>query len=354
MLERLFTHCLLTPADLTPTDPQLQVVGAFNPGVVATADGLAMLVRVVQAPVEQRDGHVSSPRYDLDGQLHIDWFEACDCDTGDPRVFIHRPAACARLRFISHLQVVLLEPDGRTIARMGPAIMPKGSDETYGIEDPRITKIGNTCHITYVAVSPKGINTNLMSTTDFASFDRHGTIFIADNKDVVLFPEKIVGEYVALHRPMLSLGLGGLAIWLARSPDMQHWGAFERVATGNAAYETDRIGAGTVPILTDRGWLMIYHGSDRKPGQKGAGTYAAGTMLLDGHNPGKVLARSNAPILKPEEAFEREGYVPNVIFPTALVPTDDHDLIYYGAADEAVGVLAVRRADLLASAETVE
>ena len=118
-----------------------------------------------------------------------------------------------------------------------------------------------------------------------ASFDRHGVIFCPENKDVVLFPERIDGQYVALHRPNAATPFCRPEMWVARSPDLIHWGRHECLHGGGAEWETGRVGAGTPPVRVDAGWLEIYHGN-RQPTRPGeVGTYATGVLLLDPTNP---------------------------------------------------------------------
>ena len=214
MIDRLFSRRVLSPSDLAPLRDSTRVAGAFNPGAVDTPDGVVLLVRVVEEVAERRDGQYPSPRIAADGAFEVDWLDAGDVDLLDPRVYTNRHDGSLRLRFISHMKVVRLGKDDQTpIDLDGPVIAPEGPYESYGIEDPRITKIGATYYITYVAVSPQGVNTCLMSTTDFVEFERHGIIFCTDNKDVVLFPEKILGDYVAMHRPMPSMKFSTPRIW---------------------------------------------------------------------------------------------------------------------------------------------
>lgn len=350
MLDRLFTHCMIRPKDIAPSSDSMRVVGVLNPGAAAFDDGVVLLVRVVEEPVEQRDGYLASPRVDPNKGLATDWLEADDYHTHDPRLHTHKKKGHIRLRFISYLKVVHSK-DGKTPDNLdGPVITPQGPYETYGIEDPRITKIGNTYYITYVAVSPFGISTGLMSTIDFKSFRRHGLIFCPDNKDVVLFPDKVMGEYVALHRPAGSMRFSPPEIWLARSPDLIHWGTHTRLLGADQTTLQDRVGGGTPPIRTREGWLSIYHRSEKSHRDAAVGVYSGHTIMLDLDNPAKIIGHSDKPVMSPAEPFETKGYVDNVVFPTGIVERDDAVLIYYGAADECVGVTAFSRETLINSA----
>lgn len=342
MLNRLFTHRMLGPESVPPTDDRFKVIGVLNPGVVSFEGRTAILARVVQAPVETRDDAWASPKIGKDGGLEIDWLPKADVDgESDPRCYFHRKTGQLRLRFISHLQVFYSD-DGKRVntdAEIGKTVMPVGPYETFGIEDPRITPIDGTFYITAVAVSPKGVCTALLSTTNFQHFTRHGVILPPDNKDVLLLPEKVTGDYVAIHRPMPNMPFSPPQMWTARSPDLIHWGAHRQISLGGQgeAFQ-DRVGGSTPPIMTDRGWLMIYHGSNKEPGAKGAGVYSAGVLLLDPTSPSRVIGRSKEPIMLPTEDFEKEGFVPNVVFPSGIVRHGRQVYVYYGAADESVGV----------------
>lgn len=348
MLERQFTHRVLSPDEVPPSDDRLRVVGAFNPGAAAVGDQVVLIVRVVEQVIASSPGLFPSPRFDSNHGLQIDWLNESDISLADPRVYENKHDGSLRLRFISHLRVYRSK-DGKTIDPDADviAIMPQGDYEIYGIEDPRITRIGDTYYITYVAVSHHGVCTCLMSTRDFRGFERHGVIFCPDNKDVVLFPEKIGGDYVAMHRPMPAMKFSLPQIWLAHSPDLIRWGGHELLLAAGADATSDRIGGGTPPIKTDRGWLTLYHGSDKKPGQKGVGAYTAGALLLDLHNPTRITARTPHPIMAPEADFEKHGFVPNIIFPTAVLDRDTLYYVYYGAADESTGVVGYDKEALL-------
>jgi len=164
---------------------------------------------------------------------------------------------------------------------------------------------------------------------------------------VVLFPEKIGGQYVAMHRPMPAMKFSLPQIWLANSPDLLRWGGHHLLVAAGTGSTSDRIGGGTPPIRTDRGWLTIYHGSDKKPGSKGVGTYTAGALLLDLDDPTRIIARTHQPIMAPEADFEKHGFVPNVVFPTAVIEREGMYYVYYGAADECVGVVGYDKDALL-------
>jgi predicted GH43/DUF377 family glycosyl hydrolase len=287
------------------------------------------------------------PRWLPGKGLVIDWLPDDTIEFVDPRVVKRKADDLVRLTFISHLHVVRCG-DGRSTAEpTGGRFLPESHMEEFGVEDPRITALNDRYYFTYVAVSRHGAATALASTKDFRSFERHGIIFCPENKDVVLFPEPIDGQYMALHRPNAATPFCRPEMWVARSPDLIHWGAHECLHAGGSEWETGRVGAGTPPVRVEAGWLEIYHGN-RRPTRRGeVGMYATGVLLLDSANPARVLGRSAASIFEPSAPFERAGFVPGVVFPTGIIDTGESFLIYYGAADTSTAVVEFLKADVL-------
>jgi predicted GH43/DUF377 family glycosyl hydrolase len=353
ILPRLFEELLLTPADVKPSRDDFEVVGAFNPGVIRAGDEVVMLVRVAERPREVRPGFTPLPRWDADAGLTVDWTPEDELRPIDPRVVERKADGLVRLTFTSHLQVVRLG-DGRSVRAIDPVrFLPEGVMEEFGVEDPRITELDGRYYFTYVSVSRHGACTSLASTVDFRSFERHGVIFCSENKDVVLFPEKIGGEYAAIHRPNPSTPFNRPEMWTATSPDLRNWGRHACLHGGGGAWETGRVGAGTPPVRVADGWLEIYHGNSRpsKPGEVGA--YSTGVLLLAPDDPSRVLARTPDSIFEPTTDFERRGFVPDVVFPTGIVDSPAGYLVYYGAADSSSAVVEFSRDDLLGALEAV-
>lgn len=329
---------ILTPTMVPPSRPDLKVVGVFNPAVTRHEGHVVLLLRVAEAARGVPAGEVAAPVYDADtGHLHIKRWrrDANGVDSSDPRTITAHGSTW--LTSISHLRVARSTDGIRFEVEPVPALRPATPYESFGIEDPRITLLDGTYWINYSAVSPYGIATALASTTDFATFERHGIIFPPNNRDVTIFPGRIDGRYVALHRPMPE-GIGQPAMWLASSSDLISWGEHRLVASAReASWDDAKIGGGAVPIrvaTADRdGWLAVYHGVTRSPL-----TYSLGALLLDADDPARVIARSRDPILSPEAPYEREGFFGGVVFTCGLLADEDLVRIYYGAAD---GVTAV-------------
>lgn len=350
---RRSTLPLIGPQDLAASRDDFAIIGVFNPSVVRTAGDVTMLVRVVERPREERPGYVGLPRWDRSGGLIIDWVSTDELSQIDPRVVRFKSDGRIRLTFISHLRVVRLG-DGLAIREFtDSAFHPYGELEEYGVEDPRITPLNSRFYFTYVAVSRHGPATALASTTDFRTFERHGIVFCPENKDVVLFPEKIHGAFMALHRPVCGSPFTRPEMWTAKSDDLIHWGQHQPLALPEAEWQSGRVGAGPPPIRVSGGWLAIYHGNRRSTNPGEVGIYSAGAVLLDEHNPNRALKWIPEPLLKPEADFEKNGFVPNVVFPTGLIRDGENLLVYFGAADECTAVAGFDLGEVLASMQSV-
>lgn len=252
--------------------------------------------------------------------------------------------------------------DGKNVEerRDSPVLEPSPDDplERLGIEDPRITKIDDTYYISYIASSvykashesplsrflnkrhsnyaPWRIRGSLARTKDFKSFERLGRVFgDMDNKDIVLFPEKIDGKYYILDRIYPNMTISS-------SDELEgEWSERKIVMEPSKGWEEERVGASTVPLKTDKGWLVIYHAADKKQ------VYRLGLLFLDLNDPSKVIYRHSDPILEPEEEYEKMGKTLNVVFSCGMVEIDDQYYVYYGAADRVIGLATIGKDKLL-------
>jgi len=350
MIPRLFNSCLLRPSDLEPSSEDFEVIGVFNPGAILTKDGVVLLVRVAERPKERRAGYLPLPRLDFPSKsITVDWIREDEVTSRDQRLVKIKKNGLARLTFMSHLRVVTSK-NGRSIdSTAGARLEPLTEYEEFGVEDPRIVQIGEVFYITYVAVSRHGAATALATTTDFQTFTRQGIIFCPENKDVVLFPRKIDGEFYALHRPNAATPFSKPEMWIASSRDLLLWGNHHPLLGGGDAWDIGRIGAGAPPIRTSEGWLEIYHGNSRREEDLDIGAYSGGVLLLDLDNPRKILGRSGQ-IIAPQSDYECAGFVSNVVFPTGIVECGETVLVYYGAADTSTAVVEFRVKDLVDAA----
>jgi predicted GH43/DUF377 family glycosyl hydrolase len=353
-IARLFTRLLLQPKDLPASRVDFEVVGVFNPGAVRVGDEVILLVRVAERPSERRAGFTGLPRWASAGGLTVDWVPDAELEPIDPRVVRQKADGLVRLTFISHLRVVRCG-NGRAVQEVtGVTLQPQEEVEEFGIEDPRITPLDGRFFFTYVAVSRHGPATALASTADFRTFERYGLVFCPENKDVVLFPERLGDTYAALHRPVCRTPFTRPEMWVARSPDLMHWGTHTPLCLSGGEWQSGRVGGGSPPIRTSDGWLVIYHGNRRPPGPGQVGTYYGGALLLDLENPTRVLRATAEPFFCPEADFEIAGFVPNVVFPTGVVEDWDRLLVYYGAADAVTALAEFSLRELLEAMTDVD
>lgn len=348
-VRRLSTQLLLRPEDVTPSRDDLEVVGVFNPGAVQVEHEVVLLVRVAERPRERRTGFTGLPRWDLEAGLTIDWVPDAELTTVDPRVVQRRRDGLVRLTFTSHLRVIRCG-DGRGVREItSDVFLPQGELEEFGVEDPRITPLEGRFYFSYVAVSRHGPASCLASTTDFRAFERHGVIFCPENKDVVLFSEKVGGAFTALHRPVCGTPFTRPEMWVAQSPDLRHWGSHAPLTVSGGPWQSGRVGAGAPPIRVSEGWLEIYHGNQQPSRSGEVGTYHGGAILLGPDDPTRVLRQTPSPFFMPEADFEVAGFVPNVVFPTGVARDGDTLLLYYGAADATTAVAEFSEKELLGS-----
>jgi predicted GH43/DUF377 family glycosyl hydrolase len=256
-------------------------------------------------------------------------------------------------RGLSHLTVARSE-NGFTGWRVDPnptlAADPMGHpEEVWGIEDPRICRMDgeNRCIITYTAYSKGGPLVSLATTEDFKTFERLGPVMPPDDKDAALFPVLFGGRYAMLHRPAATIAGLGCHIWLSYSPDLKHWGDHQIIvrARHGGWWDANKIGLSPPPLRTDEGWLVMYHGVRMTVS---GGIYRLGLALLDLEDPGTVLLRGDEWVFAPEEIYEREGDVHDVVFPCGWIVEGDDLRLYYGAADTTIALATAKVSELLA------
>jgi predicted GH43/DUF377 family glycosyl hydrolase len=211
-----------------------------------------------------------------------------------------------------------------------------------GCEDPRITKINNRLYMTYVAFDgcePPRIALTSISLKNFLRkrwfWERPVLISPPGviDKSACIFPEKINGKYVILHRIFPNI-LVDFVDSLDFDGKTFLKGEYKIAPRSRDWWDSRKIGAGAPPIKTEKGWLLIYQAVD----DKDASHYQVGAMLLDLADPTKVLHRSRAPVIKPDKSYEFDGFKAGVVYPCGAVVVKDSLLVYYGAADSYVCV----------------
>ena len=252
-----------------------------------------------------------------------------------------------------------LSTDGERIDEIRPGITREEPYEEWGAEDARVTWLADERRyaITYTGYSPAGPRVCLITTDDLLSpksYRRHGPRINGENKNCVVFPEKIDGQYVILHRPMPRMVCIRVSSLESQWPDT----GVPLVGPRPGTWRSSRVGAGAPPIRTSIGWLLPFHGATSI---EEGNVYSMGWCVLDLKKPETVLYVSDAPALTPEAPYEIElGRIPQVdpanfktgirvVFPQGLVERGDDLLVYYGAADVSVGGARVRKRDLVMS-----
>jgi predicted GH43/DUF377 family glycosyl hydrolase len=312
-LERLATNPLIRPSDIS----FVRASGTFNPGVTVdrASDRVLLLVRVFEEAVRR---------------------------------------SCLGLA---------LSADGQRIDEIWdrPAVARDAPYEHWGVEDARITYLESEKRyaITYTGYSRDGPQVCLITTEDLlspTSYRRHGPRIAGENKNCVIFPEKIGRKYVILHRPMPRM------VCIRVSSLEKEWPVEGVPIVGPRpnTWRSSRVGAGAPPVRTDIGWLLPFHGATSI---EEGNVYSMGWCVLDLKNPEKVLYVSDAPALTPEAPYEIErNAIPQVdmanfrtgvrvVFPQGLVERGEDFLVYYGAADVSVAGARVNKRELIASLE---
>ncbi|MFH1802497.1 MAG: glycosidase [archaeon] len=354
---------LLSPSDIGPSFPDWEVKGVLNPGGIRAENGkIVLYARVAEAPAYRSKDYVKCPvivsekEYETASEK-VHKKVIIKLDPNQPNVIFLKDKVC-KLTTLSHLRKIVLDESGYKIESLDklPTFVGRPGTSEYGVEDGRITKIDGTYYMTYVTVSDKdGVSTSLAESKDLTAWKRRGLIFQEQNKDVVLFPEKINGLYVALNRPESAFVFAKSNIWISYSKDLVFWGKESSLLdVRKGSWETERNGAGPPPIKTKQGWLLIYHGVSQK---RGHSHYSAGAVLLDLKNPEKILARTpkRKPLMVPSIKFEKKGFMNNVVFPTAAIPTKNGKelLIYSGGADSIITVRKISLEEIFLNMEPV-
>lgn len=227
------------------------------------------------------------------------------------------------------------------------------------VYDPRLTVIEDELFMCFAVDTHHGIRGGIAHIHDFDNIEvLHLTA--PDNRNMVLFPQKIGGRFARLERPFPVYSRGGkdrFDIWISFSKDLKYWGDTKLLlGVEDVPFANDKIGPGAPPVLTDKGWLVVFHSVDLdtnrgKNGweEKWQKRYCAGLMLLDKDDPCRVIGLLKEPLLEPETKWEtEEGYRTNVIFPGGLILEDDNSVkIYYGASDTVECLATARLEDLL-------
>jgi len=220
-----------------------------------------------------------------------------------------------------------------------------------GCEDPRVSLIGSRIYLCYTAfngVDPPRIALTSILVSDFVNRKwnwKRPTLISnpkGDNKDACIIPDKIADKYIFFHRE------GGEGMVMDTVDDLE----FENNEwlTGQLCipprikmWDSEKIGVAAPPLKTEKGWLLLYHGMSNRDYQ-----YRVGAILLDLDDPSIVIGRSEYPLLEAKMNYEKNGDVPNVVFPCGAVIRGDKLLVYYGGGDKVVGVATGKVDEIMA------
>jgi predicted GH43/DUF377 family glycosyl hydrolase len=276
-------------------------------------------------------------------------------DRGDRIDMLYRAVGIDGLSRFGHAS----STDGRSFERGSTPAFESQYDDVdarLGIEDPRITQVEGRVFVTYTKAAVESADTPPLSwepapfrvrpciaeTNNLSNFQEIRSTFSENAKDLVLFPERINGQYVGLLRRYPS-------VQLITSPDLVHWSERETILTPlPGGWEEERVGAGPPPIRTQHGWwLALYHANEFLRKEENRRFYRMGMAVLDGDDPSRVIYRHPHPIFEPEAEYEVGGPVGNVVFGTGLVERGHELWLYYGGGDGVVCLATVELEALL-------
>jgi len=357
----LFDKIIIKPEDIDLSfsplkkdlDVETFVLGAFNPGMSRLPNGnIILMVRIAEAlqtPIF--DNKIHSIRWDIEKGYVLDDYNIDDVDTSDPRSFTlkaHYPMQVDALTSISWLLPVELTTDGREIVKIhyDKIISPSKSYQEYGIEDARISRIEEKYYMTSCCVSSERLGTALFTSENGLDYSLEGIVQDHQNKDMLLFEGLINDKFYALTRPMGNVYFAappqsnynpGPSINLAESPDSLHWKPLDEpfIRPGKSKSTSLKLGGGAQPILTPKGWLVLFHGVEKKGT---IGTYRTFWALLDKDEPWKILHLDmEKPILTANPELTKQLaeiiYIEDVVFTTGIVDHGDDFIVASGELD---------------------
>ena len=332
--------------------PETYVLGAFNPGFTRLPGGnLLIMVRIAEAlrhPVQGNE--IQAIRWDPSAGFTIDSYDLSMVDATDPRKFrlLAHTSKVMALTSLSWLLPVELSPDGAGIVAIhyDKAIIPRKTYQQYGVEDARISRVAGRYYMTTCSVSAERHSTTLYTSDNGLDYKLEGIILDHQNTDMLFFEGLPQGKFHALTRPLGDLYFNyppgsiyeaGPSINLASSPDGLHWKPADTplIRPRRGSTSVMKIGGGAPPILTSRGWLMLYHGV--QPGTV-VGTYRTFHAFLDADDPSVVLhCDDEEPVLEARPDLSAPwkdlSYLTNVVFTTGILEEEDHFLIASGEDD---------------------
>jgi len=367
-----FDEIIIKPDDIdlsySPirTDIKLDtyVLGAFNPGMSRLPNGnIIIMVRIAEAlksPVF--DNKIHSIRWDTEKGYVLDAYNIDNVDTSDPRNFVlkqYYPMQVYALTSLSWILPVELTANGREIVKIyyDKIISPVKSYQEYGIEDARISLVNGKYYMTTCSVSSERLGTTLYSSENGLDYTLQGVVLDHQNKDMLFFEGMINNKFYALTRPLGDSYLAtppqsnhnpGPSINLAESPDALHWKPLDApfIRPGKSKTTSLKLGGGAQPILTPKGWLVLFHGVEKK-GE--VGVYRTYWALLDKNEPWKTLHLDmQNPILTANPDLTKQLsnsiYIKDVVFTTGIVENGDDYILASGELDLCTRITHISKA----------
>jgi len=329
------------------------VLGAFNPGMAKLPYGnIILMIRIAEAlktPIV--DDKIHSIRWDSKKGYVLDAYNINDVDTSDPRSFTlkeYYPMQVDALTSLSWLLPVELTSDGAEIVKIhyDKIISPTKSYQEYGIEDARISQINGKYYMTTCSVSSEKLGTTLYTSENGLDYTLEGVVLDHQNKDMLFFEGLINNKFYALTRPMGGIYFAthpqsnfspGPSINLAESPDSLHWKPLDEpfIRPGKSKATSLKLGGGAQPILTPKGWLVLFHGVEKN---NEIGVYRTYWALLDKNEPWKILHLDMVnPVLIANPNLTNQLldsiYIEDVVFTTGILEYNDVYILASGELD---------------------
>ncbi len=349
MCRRVSEQPLIRASDIVPSDPRLLVIGVFNPAFLTLDGRPALVVRIDERP---RDRITEFNRADGKKTIDVIYLSSVGkleirsvtvpADFDQEREAIlpnaaRRPSTNMEpelyLSFMSHLRVAIFDRN-RIVVGERPVIFPSDIYTQYGCEDPRATNVDGKACVTFSGIGHFGATGCLAFLSTHGSAKEQHVLLGPDNKHCTLFPRRIRNDYAMLTRPLTRSTVAHDGIWLMRAPDLFHWGTPTPLFEPRPSlWDSERVGPGPSPLELPEGWLVLYYGVDRDQ------SYHLGAAILDAHDPSRVIARTEHPVLSPLLDWERKGRRADTVFACGAQMLDDGETvrIYYGASDSFVG-----------------
>ncbi len=345
------------PEDYQPLSKGNKTIGAFNPAAIQikTKNGIETLImiRVAEQPIGIDSNKIFLPYFNIPNKennevnMKFDEYNKSDLLENENK-YVKLPNGQIKSKHISLPRILTLDKKTEIIERsQKPAVFPTSEQDRFGMEDFRITPLGEKFVLTYVTPHRQsGVSTSILMTENFKDYIRFpdkdtSRPIITGIKDVIFFPEKVPSPYkteliekgslmhLAFVRPNAFSDISPAGIWVAYSPDLVHWGPSYRLTSENSP----TTGSGTPPIKVDNNWLAAYHETTKN--SDGESVYKTRLMRLNLKEPWKDFKTSKVLLERKDylEMLPTKGYIPNVVFSSGITSNKEITTIFSGIDD---------------------